>query len=160
MVCFVWFNVFFSAVCTSFQDFFVIYRWHSVEDPSMRVPHLDISRWGSSWIFHTLSWSAVHCEWGTTSVCLGNNYACSAPGGLPVINRGPKCQHKKIIIVRGIIWISPSKFMKKIMQIQTLNGCYRTNIDEVGNIFYWGFSLVSLHNLLEVPLGVINASNT
>ena len=46
--------------------------------------------------------------------------------------------------------------MKKIMQIQTLNGCYRTNIDEVGNIF----SLASLHNLFEVPLGIINANNT
>ena len=46
------------------------------------------------------------------------------------------------------------------MHAQNLNGDYRTNIDKLGNVFYWGISLVSEHNLLEVPLEVISANDT
>ena len=49
---------------------------------------------------------------------------------------------------------------KQIMQVRNLNGDCRTNIDKLGNVFRWGFSVVSQHNLLEVPSGVINANNT
>ena len=95
VVCFVWFNVFFLLFANQLK----IFLWFT-DCIALKIPVWGFPIWiypggGSSWIFHTLSWSAVHCEWGTTSVCLGINYVCSAPGGLPVINRGPKCLHKK-----------------------------------------------------------------
>ena len=44
---------------------------HSVESPSMVDSQWDIWYWGSKWNLHTVCWSAVGCEWGTTSVTLG-----------------------------------------------------------------------------------------
>ena len=46
------------------------------------------------------------------------------------------------------------------MQVQNLNGDFKTNIDVVGNVFNLGFSFVNQHNLLEVPMGLVEANNT
>ena len=58
--------------------------WHSVESPSMVDPQWNIWYWGSKWNLHTVCWSAVGCEWGTTSVYFGITYVCFIPSRLPV----------------------------------------------------------------------------
>ena len=52
---------------------------HSVESPSIVDPQWDICYWGSKWNLHTVCWSAVGCEWGTTSVYFGITYVCFIP---------------------------------------------------------------------------------
>ena len=96
---------------------------------------------------HTHCWSAVHCGWGETFVCLGITYACFVPRRLPVITRGPKCQNKKSLLSVTSFECHHQDLRKIIMQVQNLNGDCRTNIDRVRNVFHWGFSLVSQHNL-------------
>ena len=58
--------------------------YHSVESPSMVDPQWNIWYWGSKWNLHTVCWSAVGCEWGTTSVYFGITYVCFIPSRLPV----------------------------------------------------------------------------
>ena len=57
---------------------------HSVESPSMVDPQWIIWYWGSKWNLHTVCWSAVGCEWGTSSVYFGITYVCFIPSRLPV----------------------------------------------------------------------------
>ena len=63
---------------------------HSVESPSMVDPQWDIWYWGSKWNLHTVCWSAVGCEWGTTSVYFGITYVCFIPSRLPVFAVEPQ----------------------------------------------------------------------
>ena len=127
---------------------------HSVEPPSMRVPQLDMARWGSSWVLHTLCWSAVHCGWGN-SLCLPRlpMFALS-PYSFLLLRVDPSTNMKCFINVRNIIWMSPLKSMKKIIQVQNVNGGCRTNIDKVGNVFHWSFlwwaNITSLKFLREL----------
>ena len=68
-------------------------RWtlfHSIESPSMVDPQGDIWHWGSKWNLHTVCWSAVDCEWGTTSVYFGITYVCFVPSRLPVFAVEPQ----------------------------------------------------------------------
>ena len=57
---------------------------HSVESPNMVDPQWNIWYWGSKWNLHTVCWSAVSCEWGTTSVYFGIIYVCFIPSELTV----------------------------------------------------------------------------
>ena len=57
----------------SFMAFWLL---HSVESPNMVDPQWNIWYWGSKWNLHTVCWSAVGCEWGTTSVYFGITYDC------------------------------------------------------------------------------------
>ena len=66
------------------------YTSHSVESPSMVDPQWDIWYWGSKWNLHTVCWSAVGCEWGTTSVYFGITYVCFVPSRLPVFAVEPQ----------------------------------------------------------------------
>ena len=59
-------------------------QWHSVKSPSMVDPQWNILYWGSKWNLHTVCWSAVGCEWGTTSVYFEITYVSFNPSGLPV----------------------------------------------------------------------------
>ena len=47
-------------------------------------PQWNIWYWGSKWNLHTVCWSAVRCEWGTTSVYFGITDVCFIPSRLPV----------------------------------------------------------------------------
>ena len=70
-----------------------IHSWlwnHSVESPSMVDPQWDIWYWGSKWNLHTVCWSVVGCEWGTTSVYFGITYVCFVPSRLPVFTVEPQ----------------------------------------------------------------------
>ena len=63
---------------------------HSVESPRMVDPQWNIWYWGSKWNLHTVCWSAVGCEWGTTSVYFGITYVCFIPSRLPVFAVEPQ----------------------------------------------------------------------
>ena len=63
---------------------------HSVESPSMADPQWDIWYWGSKWNLHTVCWSVVGCERGTTSVYFGITYVCFIPSRLPVFAVEPQ----------------------------------------------------------------------
>ena len=65
-------------------------RNHSVESPSMVDPQWNIWYWGSKWNLHTVCWSVVGCEWGTTFVYLGITYVCFIPSRLPVFAVEPQ----------------------------------------------------------------------
>ena len=66
-----------------------LWMMHSVESPSMVDPQWNIWYWGSKWNLHTVCWSAVGCEWGTTSVYFGITYVCFIPSRLPVLLLSP-----------------------------------------------------------------------
>ena len=68
----------------------ILWRQHSVEFPSTADPQWDIWYWGSNWNLHTVCWSVVGCEWGTTSVNFGITYVCFIPSGLPVFAVEPQ----------------------------------------------------------------------
>ena len=63
---------------------------HSVESPSMVDPQWNMWYWGSKWNLHTVCWTAVGCEWGTTSVYFGITYVCFIPSRLPVFAVEPQ----------------------------------------------------------------------
>ena len=67
---------------------------HGVETPSMVDPQWNILYWGSKWIFHKVCWSAIGCEWRTTSVYFGITYVCFIPSGLPVFAVESQYQHR------------------------------------------------------------------
>ena len=64
---------------------------HSIESPSTVDPQWDIWHWGSKWNLHTVCWSAVGCERGTTSVYFGITYVCFIPskGKVTVLSPHP-----------------------------------------------------------------------
>ena len=53
-------------------------------------PQWNIWYWGSEWNLHTVCWSAVGCEWGTTFVYFGITYVCFIPSRLPVFAVEPQ----------------------------------------------------------------------
>ena len=82
---------------------------HSVESPMMVDPQCNILHWESKWIFKTVCWDAVGCEWGTTSVYFGITYVCFIPGRLPAFAVGLQYQHWFFISVKSIIWRTHTK---------------------------------------------------
>ena len=72
--------------------------------------------WGSKWNFHTVCWSAVGCEWGTTSVYFGIIYVCFIPSRLPVFAVEPQYLLQYIFIfVKSIIWRTHTKSSKNFI---------------------------------------------
>ena len=53
-------------------------------------PQWNIFYWGSKWNLHTVCWSAVGCEWGTTSVYFGITYVSFISSRLPVFAVEPQ----------------------------------------------------------------------
>ena len=72
------------------QPIVIFLHTHNVESPSMVDPQWNIWYWGSKWNLHTVCWSALGCEWGTTSVYFGITYVCFIPGRLPVFAVEPQ----------------------------------------------------------------------
>ena len=96
----------------------------------MNLPQLNMARWGSSWVLHTLCWSAVHCGWGQPLFALGLPMLVWSPNDSLSLREDPGSNVKKSL-VSTTSWIN--------MQVQNLNGDCRTNIDNVGNVFHCGF---------------------
>ena len=89
---------------------------HSVESPSTVDPQWDIWYWGSKWNLHTVCWSAVGCEWGTTSVYFGITYVCFIPSRLPVFAVEPQYLLQDFLFlskIKNFIWRTHTKSSKK-----------------------------------------------
>ena len=90
---------------------------HSIESPSMVDPQWDIWYWGSKWNLHTVCWSAVGCEWGTTSVYFGITYVCFVPDRLPVFAVEPQ------YLLQDFSFLSKVSFEGHIQHLQK-NSCW------------------------------------
>ena len=113
---------------------------HSVESPSMVDPQWDIWYWGSKWNLHTVCWSAVGCEWGTTSVYFGITYVCFIPSRLPVFAVEPQC------LLQDFLFLSKVSFEGHIQNLKTNSCWFKIWMGFVGPIWIklwtssiWGF---------------------
>ena len=113
---------------------------HSVESPSMVDPQWDIWYWGSKWNLHTDCWSAVGCEWGTTSVYFGITYVCFIPSRLPVFAVEPQ------YLLQDFLFLSKVSFEGHIQNLQKISCWFKIWMEFVGPIliklwksFIWGF---------------------
>ena len=103
---------------------------HSVESPSMVDPQWNIWYWGSKWNLHTVCWSAVGCQWGTTSVYFGITYVCFIPSRLPVFAVEPQYLLQYFLFLSKVSFeLHIQNLQKNFMLVLNLNGVCRTNID-------------------------------
>ena len=114
--------------------------FHSVESPSMVDPQWDIWYWGSQRNLHTVCWSAVGCEWGTTSVYFGITYVCLIPSRLPVFAVEPQ------YLLQDFLFLSKVSFEGHIQNLQKISCWFKTWMRFVGPILiklwtscFWGF---------------------
>ena len=113
---------------------------HSVESPSMVDPQWDIWYWGSKWNLHTVCWSAVGCEWGTTSVYFGITYVYFVPSRLPVFAVEPQ------YLLQDFLFLSKVSFEGHIQNLQKNSCWFKIWMKFVGPILIklwtsciWGF---------------------
>ena len=113
---------------------------HSVESPSMVDPQWNIWYWGSKWNLHTVCWSAVGCEWGTTSVYFGITYVCFIPSRLPAFAVEPQ------YLLQYFLCLSKVSFELHIQNLQKMSCWFKIWMGFVGPIFIklwtssiWGF---------------------
>ena len=114
--------------------------WHSVESPSMVDPQWNIWYWGSKRNLHTVCWSAVGCEWGTTSVYFGITYVCFIPSRLPVFAVEPQ------YLLQDFLFLSKVSFELHIQNLQKISCWFKIWMGFVGPILIklwtssiWGF---------------------
>ena len=128
-------------VLTSFRPMLVLPRvHHSVESPSMVDHQWNIWYWGSKWNLHTVCWSAVGCEWGTTSVYFGITYVCFIPSRLPVFAVEPQ------YLLQYLLFLSKVSFELHIKNLQKTSCWFKIWMGFVGPILVklwtssiWGF---------------------
>ena len=115
-------------------------RFHSVESPSKVDPQWDIWYWGSKWNLHTVCWSAVGCEWGTTSVYFGITYVCFIPSRLPVFAVEPQ------YLLQDFLFLSKVSFEGHIQNLHKISCWFKIWMRFVGPILIklwtsciWGF---------------------
>ena len=113
---------------------------HSVESPNMVDPQWNIWYWGSKWNLHTVCWSAVGCEWGTTSVYFGITYVCFIPSRLPVFAVEPQ------YLLQYFSFLSKVSFELHIQNLQKMSCWFKIWMGFVGPILIklwtssiWGF---------------------
>ena len=113
---------------------------HSVESPSMVDPQWNIWYWGSKRNLHTVCWSAVGCEWGTTSVYFGITYVCFMPSRLPVF--AVESQY----LLQYFLFLSKVSFELHIQNLQKISCWFKIWMGFVGPILIklwtssiWGF---------------------
>ena len=113
---------------------------HNVESPSMVDPQWNIWYWGSKWNLHTVCWSAVGCEWGTTSVYFGITYVCFIPRRLPVF--AVELQY----LLQYFLFLSKVSFELHIQNLQKISCGFKIWMGFVGPILIklwtssiWGF---------------------
>ena len=99
---------------------------HGVESPSTVDPQWDIWYWGSKWNLHTVCWSAVGCEWGTTSVYFGITYVCSIPSRLPVFAVEPQ------YLLQDVLFLSKVSFEGHIQNLQKISCWFKIWMGFVG----------------------------
>ena len=113
---------------------------YSVESPSMVDPQWNIWYRGSKWNLHTVCWSAVGCEWGTTSVYFGITYVCFIPSRLPVFAVEPQ------YLLQYFLFLSKVSFELHIQNLQKISCWFKIWMGFVGPILIklwtssiWGF---------------------
>ena len=113
---------------------------HSVESPSMVDTQWNIWYWGSKWNLHTVCWSAVGCEWGTTSVYFGITYVCFIPSRLPVFAVEPQ------YLLQYFLFLWKVSFELHIKNLQKISCWFKIWMGFVGPILIklwtssiWGF---------------------
>ena len=99
---------------------------HNVESPSTVDPQWDIWYWGSKWNLHTVNWSAVGCEWGTTSVYFGITYVCFIPSRLPVFAVEPQ------YLLQDFLFLSKVSFEGHIQNLQKISCWFKIWMGFVG----------------------------
>ena len=99
---------------------------HSVESPSMVDPQWDIWYWGSKWNLHTVCWSAVGCQWGTTSVYFGITYVWFIPSRLPVFAVEPQ------YLLQDFLFLSKVSFEGHIQNLQEISCWFKIWMGFVG----------------------------
>ena len=122
------------------KGYFVKLIQHSVESPSMVDPQWNIWYWGSKWNLHTVCWSVVGCEWGTTSVYFGITYVCFIPSRLPVFAVEPQ------YLLQYFLFLSKVSFELHIQNLQKNSCWFKIWMGFVGPILFklwtssiWGF---------------------
>ena len=126
-------------ICAS-VEWLLFDRMHSIESPSMVDPQWNIWYWGSKWNLHTVCWSAVGCEWGTTSVYFGITYVCFIPSRLPVFAVEPQ------YLLQYFLFLSKVSFELHIQNLQKNSCWFKIWMGFVGPILIklwtssiWGF---------------------
>ena len=121
-------------------DVYSKFQIHSVESPSMVDPQWNIWYWGSKWNLHTVCWSAVGSEWGTTSVYFGFTYVCFIPSRLPVFAVEPQ------YLLQYFLFLSKVPFELHIQNLQKISCWFKIWMGFVGPILIklwtssiWGF---------------------
>ena len=96
--------------------------------------------WGSKWNLHTVCWSAVGCEWGTTSVYFGITYVCFIPSRLPVFAVEPQ------YLLQYFLFLSKVSFELHMQNLQKISCWFKIWMGFVGPILIklwtssiWGF---------------------
>ena len=127
------------SFCTSLKLKQMTMR-HRVESPSMVDPQWNIWYWGSKWNLHTVCWSAVGCEWGTTSVYFGITYVCFISSRLPVFAVEPQ------YLLQYFLFLSKVSFELHIQNLQKISCWFKIWMGFVGPILIklwtssiWGF---------------------
>ena len=122
---------------------------HSVESPSMVDTQWNIWYWGSKWNLHTVCWSAVGCEWGTTSVYFGITYVCFIPSRRPVFAVEPQ------YLLQYFLFLSKVSFELHIQNLQKISCWFKIWMGFVGPIliklwtsFIWGLQGIAYANML------------
>ena len=113
---------------------------HSVESPSMVDPQWHIWYWGSKWNLDTVCWSAVGCEWCTTSVYFGTTCVCFIPSRLPVFAVEPQ------YLLQDFSFLSKVSFEEHIQNLQKIScwfkiwmGFVRPILIKLWTSSIWGF---------------------
>ena len=101
------------------ETFSALLAFHSVESPSTVEPQWYIWYWGSKWNLHTVCWSAVGCEWGTTSVYFGITYVCFIPSRLPVFAVEPQ------YLLQDFLFLSKVSFEGHIQNLQKISWWFK-----------------------------------
>ena len=91
-------------------------------------PQWNIWYWGSKWNLHTVCWSAVGCEWGTTSVYFGITYVCFIPSRLPVFAVEPQ------YLLQYFLFLSKVSFELHIQNRQKISCWFKIWMGFVGPI--------------------------
>ena len=108
-------------------------------------PQWNIWYWGSKWNLHTICWSAVGCEWGTTSVYFGITYVCFIHSRLSVFAVEPQ------YLLQYFLFLSKVSFELHIQNLQKISCWFKIWMGFVGSIliklwmsFICGFLMLPL----------------
>ena len=115
-------------------------------------PQWNIWYWGSKWNLHTVCWSAVGCEWGTTSVYCGITYVCFIPSRFPVFAVEPQYLLQYFLFLSKVSFeLHVVHLIKSVQQAVLMNPLaftnmmHRTTIADQGG---HGYHCVLLFNLM------------